>query len=251
MKISLFTVLIIMGASLSTLAQTPTFYFEGTDDGVETQVSIRMDEGFVTGTEYSGVPEKDSAYGEITGNVRKDGLLHVTFNYTIEGSRQSEEQLMKLDGGKLYLGEGELEERGPGQMVLKDREKVKFTRALKKLPVSEPELDSAEGKAVTQALQKPLAKLTGVPVMFEGLVRISGDWALYMGAVIAAEGKMPKDEKIAAQLEQRQFQAFFKKDAKGDWKVLRSAFASPEGYHEYEGEYENAPWQLTAGLDEH
>lgn len=251
MKTHLLTSLSLLLTSLGALAQAKTLYFEHKTAEQETQVALYVEEGFVSGTEYSGVPEKDSAYGEITGTVRKDGLLHVTFNYTIESSRQSEEQILKLDGDKLFIGEGELEERGPGQMVLKDREKVKFTQALKQLPLSEPELDTPEAKAITQLLQEPVAKLAGVPVTFDGLVRISGDWALYIGPVTAVEGKQPKDEDIAKKLNERQFQAILKKDDKGAWKVLRSAFATEDGYFDYEGEYENTPWQLTDGLEEH
>lgn len=251
MKTLLLTTLSLLSTCLGAFAQAQTIYFERKSAENETQVSLFIDAEFVSGTEYSGVPETDDvASGEITGKVRKDGLLHVTFNYMIEGSKQSEEQLLKLDGDKLFIGEGELEERGPGQMVLKDRETVKFTKALKKLPLSEPAVDAPEAKAVTKALQGPVAKLTGVPVTFDGLVRISGEWAVFMGSVIAAEGKKPKDQKMADKLDQRAFQAFFKKDDKGGWKVLRSTFAGADGYFEFEGEYENAPWQLTDGLNE-
>lgn len=251
MKTSFLTTLILMSTSLGAFAQTQTLYFEHKSAEDETEVSLYVEGGFVSGTEYSGVPEKDSAYGEISGVVRKDGLLHVTFNYTIEGSKQSEEQILKIDGDKLYIGEGELEERGPGQIVLKDREKVKFTQALKQLPLSEPEVDSPEGKAITKILQGPVAKLTGVPVVFEGMVRVSGPWALFVGTVTAVEGKTPKDEEMATKMAERQFQAFLKQDDKGAWKVLRSAFASADGYFEYEGESEDAPWQLMEGLGEH
>jgi len=251
MKTSFLTTLILMSTSLGAFAQAQTLYFEHKSAENETQVALYVEDGFVSGSEYSGAPETDSAYGEITGVVRKDGLLHVTFNYTIEGSKQSEEQILKLDGDKLFIGEGELEERGPGQMVLKDREKVKFTQALKQLPLSEPEVDSPEGKAITKVLQDPVAKLTGVPVMFEGMLRVSGEWALFMGVVSAVEGKTPKDEEIAMKMNERSFQAFLKKDNKGAWKVLRSAFASADGYYDYEGEVEDAPWQLMEGLEEH
>jgi hypothetical protein len=88
--------------------------------------ALWVDSGAVGGSEFSGAPEKDSAYGSITGNLREDGLLHVTFNYTIEGNRQSEEQLLKIDGNKLIVGKGELEEHGPGQLVLKNPKSVKF-----------------------------------------------------------------------------------------------------------------------------
>ncbi len=250
MKVLLLTTLTLLITSLGAFAQAQTIYFERKSAENETKVSLFIDEEFVSGNEFTGVPETDDiAYGEITGKVRKDGLLHVTFNYMIEGSQQSEEQILKLDGDKLFIGEGELEERGPGQMVLKDRETVKFTKALQKLPLTEPALDSPEAKAVTKALQGPAAKLTGVPVTFEGLVRISDEWAVFMGSA-TAEGKKPKDSKMADKMDQRAFRAFLKKDAKGGWKVLCADFANQDGYFEFEGEFENAPWQLTDGLDE-
>jgi hypothetical protein len=120
------TILAFAALSLNGFADTTNRYFKL--DSKEEIVTFAMwvDSGNVGGSEYSGVPEKDSAYGSITGNVREDGLLHVTFNYMIEGSRQSEEQLLKIDGNKLIIGEGELEEHGPGQFVLKDPKSVKF-----------------------------------------------------------------------------------------------------------------------------
>jgi hypothetical protein len=252
MKTPLIVSLSLLLLSVGAFAQSQTLYFEHKTAEEETLVTLNVDEGNVHGTQFTGVNQTDDvAGGEITGNVREDGLLHVTFNYVVEGYRESEEQLLKLDGDKLFIGEGELEERGPGQMVLKDRGKVKFTRALKKVPLSEPAYDTPEAKAITGLLEGPMAKQAGVPVTFEGIVRISGDWAFYQGPVTVAEGKQPKDEEMAKKLNERQFQAFLKKDAKGGWKVLRSAFANEDGYFDYEGEFESPPWQLTAGLEEH
>lgn len=115
------TLLVLAALSLNSFADTTNRYFKLDSKEEIVTFALWVDSGAVGGSEFSGVPEKDSAYGSITGNVREDGLLHVTFNYTIEGNRQSEEQLLKIDGNKLIVGEGELEEHGPASWCSRTR----------------------------------------------------------------------------------------------------------------------------------
>ena len=223
MKALLFS---LCALALPAFGQSSARYFEHKSKGTEIHITLTVDGESVNGLQFSGSdePETHGAYGPISGNVRKDGLLHVTYNYEIEGNRQSEEQLLKLDGNKLYLGDGELEERGPGQMVLKDPKSVTFEKAFKEIEVKDAEAQSDEGKAVIQVLQAPVDKLIGAPVVLSGMVRTSGNWARYYGSVSLEEGKKAKDEKTARALEVATLRAYFKKDEKGGWKLVRYLF---------------------------
>lgn len=233
---ALLSPLILLTFALPAFAQTPepesaparplTRYFEHKSQGSEIRISLIVEGDGVHGAQFSGSdePETHGASGTITGNVKADGILHVTYNYTIEESAQSEEQLLKLDGTTLYLGEGPLEEHGPGQMVLQDPKSVKFEKALKEISVKEFESSKKDGKAITKVLQEPVAKLVGAPVVFEGTVRVSQQWARFHGSVSVAEGKKAKDEATAKALENGMLRAYMKDDGKGGWKLVRFIF---------------------------
>ncbi len=253
-KYSLITALSALGAAFSAFAQdaapeSKVLAFELKKADAEEQIYLIIEGEFLRGTQGSSA-ESGSAYGKLFGQIREDGVLHVTYNYVIENQIGSKEELFKIAGDKLTVAVGELETHGPNQMVLKDPKKVKFSKVFKQVPLTIPEPDSAESKAVTKVLQGPLAKEAGVPVTLNGIVRIAGNWAFFEGMVTPEEGKTPKDEAVATKLAEREFQAFLKKDDKGGWKVLRSTFAGPAGYFEYEDESETAPWQLTENPDE-
>ncbi|MBK8037331.1 MAG: hypothetical protein IPK22_09380 [Verrucomicrobiaceae bacterium] len=63
MKTHLLTSLSLLLTSLGAFAQAKTLYFEHKTAEQETQVSLYVEEGFVSGTEYSGVPEKTAPTG--------------------------------------------------------------------------------------------------------------------------------------------------------------------------------------------
>lgn len=219
-------VFVFLALALPAFAQSPARHFEHKSKGLEIHVTLTIEGDNVQGTQSTGSDEPDThgASGTISGNVKKDGLLHVTYNYTIEESHQSEEQLFKLDGGTLYLGEGELEEHGPGQMVLKDPKSVKFEKALKEISVKEFESGSADGKAITKVLQAPVAKLVGAPVVFDGMVRVAQKWARFYGSVRVEDGKKAKDEATANGLDNGFLRAYLKDDGNGGWKMVRYIF---------------------------
>lgn len=218
--------LALIAFSLPAFAQTSERYFEHKSKGLEIHISLSVDGDSVRGMQFSGSdePETHGASGPFFGNVRKDGLLHVTYNYEIEGNRQSEEQLLKLDGDTLFVGSGELEEHGPGQMALKDSKSVKFEKALKEVSVKEIETDKEECKAFTQVLHEPLAKLVGAPVVLNGGVRVSQKWARFTGNVRVQDGKTAKDKATSEALDRASFWAYLKDDGNGGWKVVRFMF---------------------------
>lgn len=249
MKISILSTLALICTTAGTMAQSKILCFEKNSDDAVEQIYLVIDGEFISGSQYSSA-ESGTAYGKLSGKIREDGVIQATYSYDIENQPGSHEQLFKIEGDKLLEGVGELKEHGPNQMVLKDPNAVEFTKVFNQVPLSIPAPDSAEAKSVTGALQGPLAEEAGVPVQFDGIVRTAADWAYFEGMVSPADGETPKDKEIATKLSERKFQAFLKKTDKGDWMVLRSAFAVPEGYFEYQDEGEAAPWQLTENPNE-
>ena len=236
-------------------AQVPVRYFERVVPGTMQRIALVVDEESVSGTQSDGSddPDTDFAYGKITGNVGKDGRMHVTYNYEVEGDQQSEEQFLKLDGNKLFIADGELEEHGPGQMVLKDPKSVKFEKALTEIPFKEVDQDAVEGKAVTKVLQEPLAKKVGAEVTFNGSIRITRGWARFLGIVEVASGKKAKNEAEAKKMEGQVLHAYLKQDDKGGWKMVRFGFESTDGIPDFaEGQdlESNIPWPLDEDLME-
>lgn len=211
----------------------------------EESISLFVSEDYAGGTEFAGSAETHSAYGNLTAVVRPDGIIHATWNYEIEGSEQSEEQLLKLDGDTLYLGEGELEERGPGQMVLKDPAAVVFEKALKEVAMSELPANAEEAAASVAALKAEIAKLAGGAVELDGMLRETQGWVRFLGYLAPAEGATLQNAEFAGRFP-NEFQIQVKKD--GDqWKLIRHGFRGAEGYFELteaSEEYESAPWPL-------
>ena len=194
--------------------------------------------------------ERVADRGPLPPMVRPDGIIHATWNYDIEGSEQSEEQLLKLDGDTLYIGSGELEERGPGQMVLKDPAKVVFEKALKEVEMSEPAIDSEEAAPLVTAVKEAVSKLAGAPVNLDGGLRLTQGWVRFLGFISPAEGAEVKNEAFAGSIGD-EFQILLKQDADKKWKLIRHGFRGAEGYFELEEaseEYETAPWPLEEEL---
>lgn len=239
--------LVLTALSFNSFADSINRYFKLETKERLVTIALWADSGSVGGSQYNGAPETDSAYGSIMGNVREDGLLHVTFNYSIEGSRQSEEQLIKLDGNKLIIGEGELEERGPGQMVLKDPKSVKFDgEALAEVKLDEFDVQDPKAKPVVSLVTAVLEKSAGVPVTLIGSVRVSGGWARIVGNVQVPEGKKVENEALAAKFSNQSLQAYLKQDKTGTWKIVRQGFMSDDGSIDFGAEenQEEAPWPI-------
>lgn len=256
-KSALITSLVVLGTAFAVFSQDTApdaryLAFEKKTADDEEQLYLIIDGEFVRGTQCSS-SEAGTAYGRVFGKVREDGVLHLTYNYTIEDQPGSEEQLMKLGEGQITIAQGELDEHGPGQMTLKDPKNVQFTKVLKQVPLSRPKPDSVEAKAVFKPVEAVVNKLTGVQCdTTGGFVRVAGDWALYQGHITIPGEKKPADPEIAKKLAEREFQAQLKKGGKG-WEVVRSVFASEGGSFDYEdiSEENSAPWQLIEDDEGH
>ena len=79
--------------------------------------------------QYDWIPAgKDSARGSLTGTV-KNGIITAIYDYVIEGSKQKEEMIFKLEVNQLLVKKGALMEVD-GILKLKNPAEAKFTEIL-------------------------------------------------------------------------------------------------------------------------
>jgi len=76
--------------------------------------------------------EKDGAHGTFKG-TKNGNLITATWSYTIEGSEQTEEILIKIEGDKALRASGELTEGEAGTLVLKDPAKLSWEEMFKRV----------------------------------------------------------------------------------------------------------------------
>ncbi len=242
MKISVFLVLL---SSRLVLAAEPQMLFFAKETAKEfTHVALRIEGDQVTGTQVWQPREAHGAAGTLDGILTGGGIIQVVYQYTIEGSEQEEEQVFKLEGDKLYPGEGELVEGEGGRLNLKAPNQVEFKTALAKVAVTEPKAGSPERKAIMDAMRVVVTEHVGTAVTFTGDVRTSGGWARFQGNVATANGKVPTKEEAAMDLE-LDFFALLKKDGEGNWGVVHWGFAGDIGVSEEAKEkFPEAPWVL-------
>jgi hypothetical protein len=212
-------------------AETQVLFFAKETKADSTRIALSIEDGEkVSGTKAWQPKNEHGARGYLDGIVNGD-VIQVLWSYEIEGSEQSEEMVLKLDGDKLLIGEGELVEGGNGRMNLKEPNSVAFTTSLKKVPVTEPKMGSPERKAIMDSMRAPVTDYAGKAVKFTG-------------SVAPADGKPVKAEGIAADME-LDFFALLQKDAEGNWQTLHWGFAGDTGVMEEAREnYPKAPWPL-------
>lgn len=240
--------LFLLITTLSALAEPQTLFFAQENAKEHTRISLVIDGDQVTGTQnwLPKTPDGHGAHGTLEGILTGGGIIQVLYSYTIEGSEQSEEEVLKLDGDKLFIGEGQLREdpKNSSRLNLQEPNKVAFKKALKKIPVTEPKAGTPERKAIMDAMRGPVAKQAGGPVLFTGNVRVSGSWARFQGDVKTADGKKPKNADFADLMELDYF-ALLKKSEDGTWKVMHHGFAGDISVAEEAKEnHPEAPWVL-------
>ena len=75
--------------------------------------------------------EKDGAAGSLTGKMNDKGEMELLYDYMIEGMRQTETKIMKIENGKLMIKIGELKDpKNNGHLTYKDAGKAKYTETL-------------------------------------------------------------------------------------------------------------------------
>ena len=78
--------------------------------------------------------QKDGATGDLKGRLNANKEMELVYNYTIEGSQQSETKIMKIEGDKLSIKQGELiDPKKNGNLVFKDASKAVYKTVLTKI----------------------------------------------------------------------------------------------------------------------
>lgn len=246
MNKSLLLTPLLLGTALRA-AEPQTLFFAQENAKEYTRIVLTLEGDKVSGTQnwLPKAPDGHGAHGVINGKLGEGGIMRVLFEYTIEGSEQAEEEVLKLDGDKLFIGEGQLkaDPKNDSRLNLEAPDKVVFKKPLVKIPASEPKACTPERKAIMDAMRVPVSAEVGQEVAFTGTVRVSGNWARFSGHVDPANGKA-KSEDVSAALE-LDFFALLQKDGKGTWKVLHKGFAGDIAVMEEAKEkYPKAPWLL-------
>ena len=77
--------------------------------------------------------QKDGAKGLLKGKLNKNNELELIYDYTIEGSQQTETKIMKIEGDKLFIKQGELiDPKNDGHLIFKDATKAEYKTILTK-----------------------------------------------------------------------------------------------------------------------
>ena len=75
--------------------------------------------------------QKDGAVGTLTGAKNANGEFELLYDYMIEGSKQTETKVMKIENGQLLIKTGELEDpKNDGNLRYKDVSKATYTETL-------------------------------------------------------------------------------------------------------------------------
>ena len=78
--------------------------------------------------------QKDGAIGTLTGKINQANELELVYNYMIEGNRQTETKIMKIENDKIIIKRGELlDPKNDGNLIFKDVSKAIFKDTLNKI----------------------------------------------------------------------------------------------------------------------
>ena len=236
--------LTVLLSGLAAAAEPQMLFFAKESAKESTRIALTIDGDKVTGTQVWQPKEGHGSRGFLDGIITGGGIIQVLHQYEIEGSEQSEEEVLKLDGDKLYIGQGELVDGGNNRMNLKEPNKVGFPTFLTKVKVIEPKAGTPERKAIMDAMRVEVNEHAGKPVTFTGSVLISGAWARFQGSVAPTDGKPPENPSAAADLE-LDFFALLNKNADGKWQIKHWGFAGDSSVSlEARDTFPKASWVL-------
>ncbi len=116
-----------------TAATDDTYCFSKNLNKDITDVTLTIYGDTVTGT-MNWIPwEKDSARGTLAGTLLPSGEMHLLYDYMIEGSHQTEEKIMKIEDGTLFIKHGELTDpKYDGHLIYKDASTAVYNEVLEK-----------------------------------------------------------------------------------------------------------------------
>ena len=119
-----------------------------------TAVELTVTENSVSGYYAYEPHEKDGAHGFFVGTKTGD-VMTAIYTYMIEGSIQSEEMMFKIADGKLVKADVELKDpKNDGNMVIKDKSKVKWTTTLAPVDCAKVEKAIKSSKEIYAMIQK-------------------------------------------------------------------------------------------------
>lgn len=119
-----------------------------------------------------------------------------------------------------------------------------FTAATHAEAPREPKMGSAERKAIMEAMRPAVSQYVGKRVTFTGEVKIVDTWATFSGGVAPSDGKKPKNEDVAFELELDFFALLRLVD--GKWVLLHWGFAGDVGVlQEARQKFPKAPLSLV------
>lgn len=98
-----------------------------------TKISLLIVGDKVSGTMDWQPWEKDGARGTLSGTKQANGELDLVYDYMIEGSRQTETKIMKIEGNSLLVKHGSLiDPKNDGNLHYDDPTKAVFSETLSK-----------------------------------------------------------------------------------------------------------------------
>ncbi len=98
-----------------------------------TKVSLNIVGNNVTGTMVWNPYQKDGAVGTLSGTKNANGEMDLVYNYTIEGSQQTETKVMKIQNDELFIKKGQLiDPKNDGNLMYKDVAKAMFSEKMTK-----------------------------------------------------------------------------------------------------------------------
>lgn len=110
------------------------FCFLKAENKDTTQINLHIKDNTVTGI-MNWIPyEKDGARGTLKGTKNANGELELLYDYIIEGSKQTETKIMKIEGDQLLVKIGELEDpKNDGNLRYKNANTATYTETLSKV----------------------------------------------------------------------------------------------------------------------
>jgi len=102
-----------------------------------TIVNLVFSGNIVKGTMQYKPFEKDAAHGTLSGGVQTNGELMLIYDYMIEGNKQSETKIMKIEGTKLLIKVGKLiDKSNDGNLEYEDAKNAKYSEVLEQFNCS-------------------------------------------------------------------------------------------------------------------
>ncbi|MBP6623633.1 MAG: hypothetical protein KA198_00585 [Chitinophagaceae bacterium] len=99
-----------------------------------TTVNLKIENNQVSGSMEWLPYEKDGAHGTLAGTKNPNGEMNLIYTYTIEGSNQTSEEIMKIENNQLLVKKGELiDPNNDGHTKFKDAATAVYADTLQKV----------------------------------------------------------------------------------------------------------------------